>query len=78
MRGRSSKQGSKEGMDIDKIHKLKEESHLSAAYIHILVKQLTSSRTKDPMNPKDSDIVDGNGFSSQNIAKFNEGFGENQ
>ena len=38
MSGRSSKQGSKEGMDIDKIHKLKEEPHLSTAYIHILVK----------------------------------------
>ncbi|CBI20749.3 unnamed protein product, partial [Vitis vinifera] len=42
-------------MDIDKIHKLKEEPHLSGAYIRSLVKQLTSSRTKDPMNPKDSD-----------------------
>ena len=78
MRGRSSKQGSKEGMDIDKIHKLKEEPHLSGAYIRSLVKQLTSSRTKDPMNPKDLDTVDGEGFSGQNIAKFGEGFGENQ
>lgn len=78
MRGRSAKQGGKEGMDIDKIHKLKEEPHLSGAYIRSLVKQLTSSRTKDPMNPKESDTTDGDGFSGQNIAKFSEGFGENQ
>ena len=40
-------------MDIDKIHKLKEEideTHLSGAYICSLVKQLTSSRTKDLIN----------------------------
>lgn len=53
MRGKSSKLESKEEMEIDKFSKLKEEPHLSGAYIRSLVKQLTSSRTKDPMNPKD-------------------------
>ena len=40
-------------MDIDKFHKLKEDPHLSGAYICSLVKQLTSSRTKDLINPND-------------------------
>ncbi|KAK3003961.1 hypothetical protein RJ639_020232 [Escallonia herrerae] len=69
----SSKQGGfkvKDGaMEIDKlglVDKLKEEppppAHLSGAYIRSLVKQLTSSRTKEdhPILPKGSD-TDGNG-----------------
>ncbi|EOY30097.1 hypothetical protein QUC31_020433 [Theobroma cacao] len=76
MKGRSSKQETKEGMEIDKISKLKEEPHLSGAYIRSLVKQLTSSRTKDPMNPKDPGSVDADGFNGQNLAKFGEGFSE--
>ncbi|KAJ0089513.1 hypothetical protein Patl1_13727 [Pistacia atlantica] len=80
MRGRSSKQESKEGMEIDSKlsnSKLKDEPHLSGAYIRSLVKQLTSSRTKDPMNPKDPDCVDGDqSVSAQNLTKFDEGFSE--
>lgn len=54
MRGRSSpKQGGV--MESAKADKLKQEPHLSGAYIRSLVKQLTSSRTKDPLNPKDHD-----------------------
>ncbi|KAG5591737.1 hypothetical protein H5410_042251 [Solanum commersonii] len=54
MRGRSSpKQGGV--MEVAKVDKLKQEPHLSGAYIRSLVKQLTSSRTKDPLNPKDHD-----------------------
>ncbi|XVE53812.1 hypothetical protein DITRI_Ditri03aG0032200 [Diplodiscus trichospermus] len=76
MKGRSSKQETKEGKEIDKIGKLKEEPHLSGAYIRSLVKQLTSSRSRDPMNPKDPDSVDANGFNGQNLTKFGEGFSE--
>ncbi|KAG9443695.1 hypothetical protein H6P81_015035 [Aristolochia fimbriata] len=47
MRGRSSKQ-SKEAEKP----RNREEPHISGAYIRSLVKQLTSSKTKDPMNPK--------------------------
>ncbi|GMY29099.1 dendritic arbor reduction protein 1 [Fagus crenata] len=79
MRSRCSKQESKERMQLDKLSKLKEEPHLSGAYIRSLVKQLTSSRTKDPiMNPKDSDcstsVVDGDGdaFPAQNLTRFSE------
>ncbi|XP_055820602.1 uncharacterized protein LOC129889356 [Solanum dulcamara] len=54
MRGRSSpKQGGV--VESAKVDKLKQEPHLSGAYIRSLVKQLTSSRTKDPLNPKDHD-----------------------
>ncbi|XP_060208241.1 uncharacterized protein LOC132635752 [Lycium barbarum] len=54
MRGRSSpKQGGV--MEVAKVDKLKQEPHLSGAYIRSLVKQLTSSRTKDNLNPKDHD-----------------------
>ena len=42
-------------MEVAKVDKLKQEPHLSGAYIRSLVKQLTSSRTKDPLNPKDHD-----------------------
>lgn len=74
MKGRCSKQETKE---THKISKLKEEPHLSGAYIRSLVKQLTSnSRTTkvDPMNPKHPDsVVDDavdNGFNAQNLSKF--------
>ncbi|XP_075670534.1 protein AAL-toxin resistant 7 [Castanea sativa] len=64
MRSRSSKAETRQGMEIDhKLNsKLKEEPHLSGAYIRSLVKQLTSSRTKDPMNSKDPETT---GFSDQ-------------
>ncbi|KAK4365003.1 hypothetical protein RND71_016361 [Anisodus tanguticus] len=53
MRGRSSpKQGGV--MEVAKVDKLKQEPHLSGAYIRSLVKQLTSSRTKDPKDHDDS------------------------
>ncbi|OAY26950.1 uncharacterized protein LOC110602862 [Manihot esculenta] len=79
MKGRSSsKQETKQGMQIDKHNRLKEEPHLSGAYIRSLVKQLTSSRTKDPMNPKDRGCVDDDGFSGQNMTKFGEGLSEKQ
>ncbi|OMO86421.1 hypothetical protein COLO4_21169 [Corchorus olitorius] len=83
MKGRSSKQETKQGMEIDKISKIKEEPQLSGAYIRSLVKQLTSSRTKDnnTMNPKDNnnnpdDSVEAEGFNSQNLTKFSDGFSE--
>lgn len=82
MRGRSSKQGNCKGerMEIDnKLDKLKEEPQLSGAYIRSLVKQLTSSRTKDPMNPKghqdSSPVLDGDDkfpAQNQNLTKISE------
>ncbi|CAN4076614.1 unnamed protein product [Withania somnifera] len=54
MRGRSShKQGG--FTEVAKVDKLKQEPHPYGAYIRSLVKQLTSSRTKDPLNPNDHD-----------------------
>ncbi|XP_044463514.1 uncharacterized protein LOC123194390 [Mangifera indica] len=81
MRGRSSQQEGKEGMEIySKLRnsKLKDEPHLSGAYIRSLVKQLTSSRTKEPISPKDPDCVDAgdHGVSAQNLTKFGDGFSE--
>lgn len=68
--GRSSKQETDQLMEIDDLSKLKEEPHhLSGAYIRSLVKQLTSSRTKDTMNSKD--LLDCS-------TKFGEGFSETQ
>ncbi|GMI92626.1 hypothetical protein like AT5G21280 [Hibiscus trionum] len=67
MKGRSSRHETKDGMEIDKTSKLKQEPHLSGAYIRSLVKQLTTSRTKN--HPDD-------GFDGQNSAKFGEGFSE--
>nr|GMD87172.1 ras guanine nucleotide exchange factor L isoform X1 [Ipomoea batatas] len=58
MRGRSSKQVNEVGLEVEK---LKEEPHVSGAYIRTLVKQLTSSRTKDPLNSKDVDDLVGDG-----------------
>ncbi|GKV00024.1 hypothetical protein SLEP1_g12787 [Rubroshorea leprosula] len=78
MKGRScSKPETKEAKEIEKLGKLKEDHpHLSGAYIRSLVKQLTSSRTKDPMNPKDLDSVDAEQFNGQNMTKFGVGFSE--
>lgn len=78
--GRSSKQETREAMEIDnKPCKLKEEAHLSGAYIRSLVKQLTSSRTKDPMSSQqDPESIDSDGFSAQSLAKFREDFSETQ
>ncbi|XP_008220604.1 PREDICTED: probable WRKY transcription factor protein 1 isoform X2 [Prunus mume] len=75
--GQSSKQETKDLMELGKLSKLKEEPHhLSGAYIRSLVKQLTSSRTKDPMNPNKD--LDCDAFPNQNMAKFGEGFSETQ
>ncbi|CAJ1973607.1 unnamed protein product [Sphenostylis stenocarpa] len=49
-------------MELDKLTKL-EESSLSSAYIRSLVKQLTTSGTKDSMNPKDQKFVVNGGVS---------------
>ncbi|TQE01467.1 hypothetical protein C1H46_012947 [Malus baccata] len=67
-------------MELDKRSKLKEEPHnLSGAYIRSLMKQLTSSRTKEPMNPNQDIALGCDGISSQNTAKFgNKKFGETQ
>nr|GMD83799.1 myb-like protein P [Ipomoea batatas] len=58
MRGRSSKQVNEVGLEAEQV---KEEPHVSGAYIRTLVKQLTSSRTKDPLNSKDVDDLVGDG-----------------
>ena len=65
-------------MEIDKVNKLKEEPQLSGAYIHSLVKQLTSSRTKEPINSKHYSCVDDDSFSSQNMTKLSEGLSERE
>ncbi|KAJ4850362.1 hypothetical protein Tsubulata_031314 [Turnera subulata] len=78
MRGRSSKLETKEGMEVDKLSKLKEEPQLSGAYIRNLVKQLTSSRTKDPMNPKDQGGSDNDVSTGKNMNKSSEAGSENQ
>ncbi|KAK8547326.1 hypothetical protein V6N13_098038 [Hibiscus sabdariffa] len=67
MKGRSSRHETKDGMEIDKISKLKQEPHLSGAYIRSLVKQLTTSRTKN---------LPDDGFDGQNSARFGDGFSE--
>ncbi|XP_050258042.1 uncharacterized protein LOC126703154 [Quercus robur] len=77
MRSRSSKSETRQGMEIDhKLNsKLKEEPHLSGAYIRSLVKQLTSSRTKDPMNsidPETSAVVAEGLPGGQNLTSFGE------
>lgn len=55
-------------MELDKLCKLEEEPHLSGAYIRSLVKQLTTSRTKDSMNPKIPDCgVGGDTSQAQNL-----------
>ena len=82
--GRSSNKIEIKEMEIDKLSKIKEEPHLSGAYIRSLVKQLTSSKTKDTMNnhPKDPDCVvvdgDGDGFPGQNLTKLAEDLSQNQ
>lgn len=70
MRSRSSKQAK----ETERL-KLKEEPHLSGAYIRSLVKQLTSSRPKEPMNTKALDGGDGDGF-HPNLSNLDEGFSE--
>lgn len=44
-------------MELDNLCSLEEEPHLSGAYIRNLVKQLTTSRTKDSMNPRNPDFT---------------------
>ncbi|XP_043721947.1 putative uncharacterized protein DDB_G0274435 [Telopea speciosissima] len=71
MRNRSSKQGIKGGgseMEMEK----KEGAHLSGAYIRSLVKQLSSSRTKDPINHKPTVTGDGDDGFPQNFPKLSE------
>lgn len=70
MRSRSSKQAK----ETERL-KLKEEPHLSGAYIRSLVKQLTSSRPKEPMNTKAPDGGYGDGF-HPNLSNLDEGFSD--
>ncbi|KAL7122271.1 hypothetical protein ACP275_01G034800 [Erythranthe tilingii] len=75
MRGKSSSSKSKNGVpEISKSEKPK-EPHLSGAYIRSLVKQLSSSRTKDSSSSKEPDELEGDristcdGFSDQKQEK---------
>ncbi|KAI3468331.1 hypothetical protein Pfo_024994 [Paulownia fortunei] len=63
MRGKSSSSKSKNGLEVEKSEKVK-EPHLSGAYIRSLVKQLSSSRTKDSLNSKEHENLEGEGISS--------------
>lgn len=64
MRGKSSLSKSKNGgQEIEKFEKLN-EPHLSGAYIRSLVKQLSSSRTKDTPNSVEPKSLEGDGNSS--------------
>ncbi|KAH6760697.1 hypothetical protein C2S51_017646 [Perilla frutescens var. frutescens] len=64
MRGKSSLSKSKNGgIEIEKLEKLN-EPHLSGAYIRSLVKQLSSSRTKDSSNSIGPKSLEGDGNSS--------------
>ncbi|KAJ7966334.1 Hydroxyproline-rich glycoprotein family protein [Quillaja saponaria] len=66
-------------MELDKLSEIKEEPHLSGAYIRSLVKRLSSSRTKEPMNPKDPDSVNMDNSPGQNLIEpGNKVFGEAQ
>ncbi|KAK6158789.1 hypothetical protein DH2020_006103 [Rehmannia glutinosa] len=62
MRGKSSSSKSKN--EIENSEKLKEAS-LSGAYIRNLVKQLSSSRTKESSNFKEHENLEGDGISSK-------------
>ncbi|KAL2525442.1 hydroxyproline-rich glycoprotein family protein [Abeliophyllum distichum] len=76
MRGRSSsKKGISKngGIEIEKVDELNQEPHLSGAYIRSLVKQLTSSRTKDSAHPKMQENLEREGISSTKMA---DGFSE--
>ncbi|CAA2956489.1 Hypothetical predicted protein [Olea europaea subsp. europaea] len=77
MRGNySSKQISTKngGVELEKLENLKEnkKTHLSGSYVRTLVKELTSSRTKE----NKSSGVEVSSFSNQNSAKNGEGFDE--
>ncbi|KAL3650907.1 hypothetical protein CASFOL_007310 [Castilleja foliolosa] len=64
MRGKSSSSKSKNaGLEFEKPEKLK-EPNLSGAYIRNLVKQLSSSRTRDSSNFKEHENLEGDGNSS--------------
>ncbi|KAF9615060.1 hypothetical protein IFM89_021631 [Coptis chinensis] len=83
MRSRALKHGNKGGeMEIEKLNnKLKdqEQPHLSGAYIRSLVKQLSSSRTKNsPMNQKALDTIDGHGVTQKITKCSSDGLSENQ
>lgn len=81
MRSRSSKHAK----EMERVKLREEQPHLSGAYIRSLVKQLSSSRTKQPINPPkvESDIGfgDGDGDGDRihtNIPNLDEGFSETQ
>ena len=44
-------------MELGRLCNLEEEPHLSGAYIRSLVKQLTTSKAKESMNPINSDCI---------------------
>ncbi|XP_068658069.1 uncharacterized protein [Aristolochia californica] len=73
MRGRSSKHSK----EVEK-PRLKEEPHLSGAYIRSLVKQLTSSKSKDPMNPKAPATRETGDGEAPDLSALSEGSSQNQ
>ncbi|XP_075478199.1 protein AAL-toxin resistant 7-like [Primulina tabacum] len=74
MRGKSSPKSKNGVVEVDNLENLK-EPHLSGAYIRTLVKELTSSRTKDSLNNKVVENSEGEGVSSnQNSAGIGDGF----
>ncbi|GFQ07477.1 hypothetical protein PHJA_002891800 [Phtheirospermum japonicum] len=71
MRGKSSSSKSKNaGLEFEKPEKLK-EPNLSGAYIRSLVKQLSSSRTRDSSDFKEHEILEGDGISSNGNLHIN-------
>ncbi|KAJ0987474.1 hypothetical protein J5N97_005830 [Dioscorea zingiberensis] len=76
MRSRSSSKHSCRSMEVER-PKTNEEPQLSGAYIRSLVKQLSSSRTKEPMNPKSPNTVLGDEI-SQDPTKLVESPSETQ
>ncbi|GMI88531.1 hypothetical protein like AT5G21280 [Hibiscus trionum] len=62
-------------MEIDKMSELKEEPHLSGAYIRTLVKQLTTSRTKSPKDPV-PDTAGAGRSNGQKTTKLSQGLTE--
>ncbi|KAH7656477.1 hypothetical protein IHE45_18G076000 [Dioscorea alata] len=76
MRSRSSSKHSYGSMEVER-SKMQEEPQLSGAYIRSLVKQLSSSRTKEPMNPRSPNTVLGDEL-SQDPTKLAESPGEPQ
>ncbi|XP_073029327.1 uncharacterized protein [Primulina eburnea] len=70
MRGKSSPKSKNGVVEVDNLENLK-QPHLSGAYIRTLVKELTSSRTKDSLNNKVVENSEGEGVSSnQNLLEL--------